>query len=52
MAHQAHWFYVLYSLKDGKLYKGTCADIGFRFLTHFMGGIHRFSLFTLLFSFK
>ena len=38
MAHQAHWFYVLYSLKDGKLYKGTCADIGNRFLTHVMGG--------------
>ena len=38
MAHQAHWFYVLYSLKDSKLYKGTCADIGNRFLTHVMGG--------------
>jgi putative endonuclease len=38
MAHQAHWFYVLYSLKDGNLYKGTCSDIGNRFLTHVMGG--------------
>ena len=38
MAHQAHWFYVLYSLKDGKFYKGTCTDIGNRFLTHFRGG--------------
>jgi putative endonuclease len=38
MAIQAHWFYVLYSLKDGKLYKGTCSDLGNRFLTHAMGG--------------
>ena len=38
MASQAHWFYVLYSLKDGKLYKGTCSDLGNRFLTHLMGG--------------
>lgn len=38
MAHQDHWFYVLYSLKDGNLYKGSCSDIGNRFLNHFMGG--------------
>jgi len=38
MSSQAHWFYVLYSLKDGKLYKGTSSDIGNRFLTHVMGG--------------
>ena len=38
MSSQAHWFYVLFSLKDGKLYKGTCSDIGNRFLTHAMGG--------------
>ncbi len=38
MSSQAHWFYVLYSLKDGKLYKGTCSDLGNRFLTHVMGG--------------
>lgn len=33
-----YWFYVLYSLKDRKLYKGTCADIGTRFLAHNAGG--------------
>ncbi len=38
MLIQTHWFYVLYSLKDGKLYKGTCNDLGNRFLTHVMGG--------------
>ena len=38
MSVQIHWFYVLYSLKDGKLYKGTCSDLGNRFLTHVMGG--------------
>ena len=38
MAHQAHWFYVLYSLKDSNLYKGTCSDLGDRFLNHVMGG--------------
>jgi len=38
MSDQAHWFYVLYSLKDSKLYKGTCHDLGNRFLTHVMGG--------------
>ena len=38
MAHQAHWFYALYSLKDGNLYKGSCTDIGNRFLAHCMGG--------------
>ena len=38
MSGHVHWFYVLYSLKDGKLYKGTCGDLGDRFLTHSMGG--------------
>jgi len=38
MSGPVHWFYVLYSLKDGKLYKGTCSDLGERFLTHSMGG--------------
>ncbi len=38
MSIQVHWFYVLYSLKDGKLYKGTCSDLGNRFHTHVMGG--------------
>ena len=33
-----HWFYVLYSLKDSKLYKGTCSNIGNRFLKHELGG--------------
>ncbi len=38
MSGQVHWFYVLYSLKDDKLYKGTCEDLGDRFLNHVMGG--------------
>jgi len=38
MSSQEHWFYVLYSLKDHKLYKGTCSDLGARFLNHSMGG--------------
>jgi putative endonuclease len=38
MSSQAHWFYVLYSLKDDKLYKGTCVDLGERYLNHVMGG--------------
>ncbi len=38
MSHLEHWFYVLYSLKDNKLYKGTCGDLGNRFLTHMAGG--------------
>ena len=33
-----YWFYVLFSLKDRKLYKGTCADIGTRFFAHNSGG--------------
>ena len=33
-----HYFYVLYSLKDEKLYKGYSADLGQRFLKHHMGG--------------
>lgn len=32
------YFYVLYSLKDHKLYKGYSADIGSRFLKHQAGG--------------
>ena len=38
MSGHVHWFYVLFSLKDGRLYKGTCSDLGERFLTHSMGG--------------
>jgi len=38
MSGEEHWFYVLYSLKDHKLYKGICSDIGSRFLKHAMGG--------------
>ena len=38
MSDPVHWFYVLYSLKDGKLYKGTCSDLGERYLNHVMGG--------------
>lgn len=33
-----YYFYVLYSLKDGKLYKGVSSDVGNRFLKHSMGG--------------
>ena len=33
-----YYFYVLYSLKDGKLYKGTTSDLGDRYLRHNMGG--------------
>ena len=33
----AYWFYILYSLKDHKLYKGSCSDIGVRFLSHSLG---------------
>ena len=39
MRDTAYWFYVLYSLKDHKLYKGTCVDIGRRFLAHNAGKI-------------
>ncbi len=38
MSVEEHWFYVLYSLKDHKLYKGTCSDVGARFSKHCMGG--------------
>ena len=31
--------YVLYSIKDHKLYKGFSADIGKRFLKHCAGGV-------------
>ena len=29
-----HYFYILYSLKDGRFYKGYSTDIGKRFLAH------------------
>ena len=32
------YFYVLYSLKDGKLYKGYSANLAQRFLKHQAGG--------------
>ena len=32
------YFYVLYSLKDHKLYKGYSSNIASRFLKHFNGG--------------
>jgi putative endonuclease len=37
MREPTYWFYVLYSLKDHKLYKGTCADVGARYLSHCCG---------------
>jgi putative endonuclease len=37
MNNAEHWFYVLYSLKDHKLYKGVCEDVGKRFLAHSFG---------------
>ena len=33
-----YYFYVLYSLKDGNLYKGVTRDVGDRYLRHNMGG--------------
>ena len=33
-----HYFYVLYSLKDHKLYKGYSAQIANRFIKHQAGG--------------
>ncbi len=33
-----HYFYVLYSLKDHRLYKGTTSDVGSRFIRHNSGG--------------
>ena len=33
-----YYFYVLYSLKDYKLYKGTTSDIAMRFIRHNSGG--------------
>ena len=32
------YFYVLYSLKDQKLYKGYSSNMGERFIKHSMGG--------------
>ncbi len=37
MRNPAYWFYILFSLKDQKLYKGSCSDIGIRFLSHSLG---------------
>ena len=37
MDHQSHWFYVLYSLKDQKLYKGSTGKVGERLLAHTLG---------------
>jgi hypothetical protein len=33
-----YYFYVLYSLKDGRLYKGSSGNIGQRFERHAAGG--------------
>jgi len=33
-----HYFYVLYSLKDGRLYKGYSSDVAARFIKHANGG--------------
>lgn len=33
------YFYVLYSLRDNKLYKGYTADLSRRFLEHCWGGV-------------
>lgn len=33
-----YYFYILYSLKDHKLYKGSCEDFPKRFLRHNSGG--------------
>jgi putative endonuclease len=33
-----YYFYVLYSLKDGRLYKGYSNDLGSRFRRHYSGG--------------
>ena len=35
-----HYFYVLYSMRDGRLYKGYTSDIGKRFLRHNSGGVN------------
>ena len=35
---EEHYFYVLYSLKDNKLYKGYSSDLPNRFLRHAAGG--------------
>ncbi|MEL7159774.1 MAG: GIY-YIG nuclease family protein [Bacteroidota bacterium] len=33
-----YYFYVLYSLKDHRLYKGTTSDVGKRLIRHNAGG--------------
>mgnify|MGYP001191602557 CR=1 FL=1 len=35
-----YYFYVLYSIKDHKLYKGFSGDIPSRLLKHFNGGVN------------
>jgi len=34
-----HFFYVLYSLKDNKLYKGYSENVGKRFTAHYNGEV-------------
>ncbi len=34
-----YFFYVLYSLKDGNLYKGYSEDVGKRFIRHHAGAV-------------
>ena len=33
-----YYFYILYSLKDHRLYKGSCSDFPKRFIRHNSGG--------------
>ncbi len=37
MTQDVHWFYVLYSLKDHKLYKGSCSEPLSRYFSHING---------------
>ena len=34
-----YFFYVLYSLRDGKLYKGYTSELGQRYMKHNQGGV-------------
>lgn len=34
-----HYFYVLYSLKDHRLYKGSSSSVSDRFIKHISGGV-------------
>ncbi len=36
--YEMYYFYVLYSLKDQRLYKGYSSNVGERFIKHSMGG--------------